>query len=199
MVSQNNQGFTLMETMVYVLIFVLFIIVAANFVIFGFRSTNFGFEQDSAVQQARQVIKYFSKEVRDAYQAETGDYLLDVVNPQELSFYCDYDGDGRIEKIRYFLDNTVLKKGVIEPSGDPVEYNASAETISEIARYINNQTEPIFTYYDTDNNLIADPPGHKTAIRLIHMSLKINVTPQRAPNDYYVEADVQIRNLKDNL
>ncbi len=202
--KQNNSlfasdGFTLTETMAYILIFVFFIMAAANFVIYGFRATSFGFEQDSAVQQARQVVNSFIKEIRDAYQAETGEYLLDEVNPQELSFYCDYDYDGRIEKIRYFLDGTILKKGVIEPTGDPVEYNPANETVTEIARYVNNQTEAVFTYYDTDNNLIADPPGHKTAIRLIHMSLKINVTPEKAPNDYYVTTDVQIRNLKDNL
>ena len=36
-------------------------------------------------------------------------------------------------------------------------------------------------------------------VRLINVILKINVTPLVAPNDYYVETDIQLRNLKDNL
>jgi hypothetical protein len=60
---------------------------------------------------------------------------------------------------------------------------------------MNNQEDTIFTYYDSDHseaNIIND-------IRLVNIQLKINVTPNIAPNDYWARTDIQLRNLKDNL
>ena len=64
-----------------------------------------------------------------------------------------------------------------------------------IAQYMNNQDEPVFIYYDNNRAETADIDS----IRLINIQLRINVTPWRMPNDYYVETDVHLRNLKDNL
>lgn len=169
-----------------------------NFVIQGYKANLFGKEQDLAVQNGRKATEQVSEEIREAVQSDRGDYILDVVGEQNLSFYSNIDSDANVEKVRYFLDNTIFKKGIIEPSGDPISYSG-AEAITDISQYINNQTESIFTYYDTDNNIIADPTTNKNDIRLIHISLKINVTPEIAPQDYYVKMETQIRNLKDNL
>ena len=91
------------------------------------------------------------------------------------------------------------ERGVIKPSGDPLEYVVGDEIVNEVAEYVENQTLPIFSYYDKNNNLIADPNSDKSDIRLVQILLKINVTPERAPNDYDVTMDVMLRNLKDNL
>src|SRR3989339_105358 len=57
------------------------------------------------------------------------------------------------------------------------------------------EAENLFTYYDSNNATSTSI----NSIRLIKTSIKINVTPGIAPNDYYVETSVQLRNLKDNL
>ena len=196
----RKSGFTLVEIVVVIMLLGFAVSLFANFVVQGYRANLFGKEQDLAVQNGRKAAEQVTEEIREATQSDRGDYILDVVGDQNLSFYSNIDNDTDVEKVRYFLDGatSTFKKGVIEPSGDPIVYTGT-ELIVNVSQYINNQAEAIFTYYDTDNNIIADPTTNKNDIRLIHISLKINVTPKIAPQDYYVEMDAQIRNLKDNL
>jgi type II secretory pathway pseudopilin PulG len=195
----DNKGFTLIEAVFILVIAVMVIYVSSTFIVRGFRSSAFAEEQNIAIRNARKINQLMVNEIREGIRSEAGDYILDTTDPQELTFYGDIDKDSNVEKIRYFLDNSILKRGVTKPSGAPIEYVALDEVITEVAYYINNQSEPIFTYHDRNNIIIADPPSNKTRVRLISISLKINVTPTIAPNDYYVEMDAQLRNLKDNL
>ena len=188
-----------MEVVFIMVITVMVVYVTSTFIVRGFRSSVFAEEQNIAIRNARKINQLMVNEIREGIRSEAGDYILDTTDPQEFIFYGDIDKDSNVEKIRYFLDNSVLKRGVTKPSGSPVEYVALDEVITEVAYYVNNQSEPIFTYYDRNNTLISDPPSGKTRVKLINISLKINVTPTVAPNDYYVEMDAQLRNLKDNL
>jgi hypothetical protein len=197
--NRDNKGFTLMEVVFIMVITVMVVYVTSTFIVRGFRSSVFAEEQNIAIRNARKINQLMVNEIREGIRSEAGDYILDTTDPQEFIFYGDIDKDSNVEKIRYFLDNSVLKRGVTKPSGSPVEYVALDEVITEVAYYVNNQSEPIFTYYDRNNTLISDPPSGKTRVKLINISLKINVTPTVAPNDYYVEMDAQLRNLKDNL
>ena len=192
-------GFSLIEIMVVMGIFSIFIIMSADFIIQGFRSSAFIYEQDLAVQNARKAQDIMVKEIRKANRAENGEYLLDTVLPQTFTFYSDVDSDGLTEKIRYFLDNNNLKKGLIHATGSPIGYPAENEAVSILSNYVNNQAKPIFLYYDKNNLPIANPTSDKQSIRLIEILAEINVTPATAPKNFNVEVNVQIRNLKDNL
>ena len=196
---KNKKGFTLVELMVSIGIFLILIAISTDYIITGLKSSRINEEQEEAVKNAKNATEVITKEIREARQSERGDYLLNVVNPQEISFYSDVDNDIITEKVRYFISNRVLVRGVIEPSGVPLEYNIANEATSSVANYINNNTQAMFTYYDTNNNLIADPTTNKTLIRLIKLLVIVNVNPLVLPGDYNLETDVQIRNLKDNL
>lgn len=196
-IIKNKRGFSLLEILFTISIVVMAGFLVADFVIQGFQATLFGQEQNMATQNARKVSRLVVNELREATQSEGGDYSLDTVLPQTLIFYSDIDKDNSIEKVRYFLDGSILKRGVINPSSGL--YPAEDEVITDEIEYMNNKLEPVFTYYNKNNVLIADPTTNKTSIRLIHISLKINVTPTQEPNDIYVDMDVQLRNLKDNL
>lgn len=197
--ASNLTGFSLIEIMVVMGISSVLIFMSADFIIQGFRSSAFIYEQNMAVQNARRAQDIMVKEIRKINRAENGEYLLDTVLPQTFTFYSDVDSDGLTEKVRYFLDNSNLKKGLTHATGSPIGYPAENEKVSILSNYINNQTNPIFSYYDKNNLLIANPTSNKQGVRLIEISAKINVAPERAPKDFNVEADVQIRNLKDNL
>lgn len=194
-----KNGFTLLEITVVISIFLIMTVIGSDFVIRGFKSITFAYEMEEAVKNARNVINFIIKEVRKANTSDCGDYLLDQVNPQLFSFYSDIDADGYSEKVRYFLENRQFKKGIIKPTGSPLAYVSGNEVVTVTANYINNQAEPIFYYYDTNNNIIANPSAGKQSIRMVRISLKINVTPAIAPSDYYVDTYIQIRNLKNNL
>lgn len=190
---KSLNGFSLIEIMIALSIFAFLIVIGNRFIIQGFRSITFTSEQETAVSNARRAMGIMIKEMRGANSSEYGAYALSAVEDQNYIYYSDIDKDGETEKVGYSLNDTVLEKIVIEP-GELKDYSGVGIT-STIANYINNKTDPIFTYYDSDYNatsIIND-------IRLINIKLKINVTPERIPQNYCAESDVQLRNLKDNL
>ena len=191
--NSKNRGFTLLETIVAISILVTVTIIAAEFIIRGFKSTTFEAEQETAVQNARYGVEIMVKEIRGANNSERGDYPLSVIEEDNLIYYSDINDDGYMEKVRYFLDGFLLKK-VVTPPGDDNNYDTAGATTT-ISRYVTNQSERVFTYYDSNYAETDDI----NSVRLVNINLKINVTPERAPNDYNVETDVHLRNLKDNL
>ncbi len=167
--------------------------ISTDFLSRAFRSSRFISEQDQAVTNARRAINIIKKEIRGANSSDRGDYPLNSINNDELIFFSDINSDNITDKVRYYVDGTNLIKEVTQP-GVLSDYSGTPES-QIISQFMNNAEEDIFVYYDRDYNetsLINE-------VRLIKIILKINVTPNISPNDYYVETDVTLRNLKDNL
>ncbi len=90
---------------------------------------------------------------------------------------------------------TELKKGVIEPTGTPVQYPSAQEKISLLTSYVRN-SPPIFEYFDANGNKITEIPARLIDTKLMKVYLVINVYPNRPPNEFGLESSVQLRNLK---
>ena len=95
---------------------------------------------------------------------------------------------------------TEFKKGVIEPTGSPVEYPQDQEKISVLTSYVRN-TPPIFEYFYFDENenqlkKIEDYPARLKDTKMMKVFLVVNVDPNRPPNEFELESFVQLRNLK---
>jgi len=192
-ITKNNSGFTLIELLVVIVIIGLISSMVLSFVTTTFKATRFESEQAEAVKQARDSMDIMKKEIRGANSSAQGDYTLSIINSDEFQFYSDINNDQIYEKVHYFVDNTEIIKEVTNPGALNNYSGTSTQTV--IARYINNQSEPVFTYFDSNHSETATIND----IRLINIRLKINVTPQIAPADIYVETDVTFRNLKSNL
>lgn len=189
----NKNGFSLIEVLIAVLIASVLMMIVNRFIIQSYKSITFASEQEKAIGSARDAINIMVKEIRSANSSEQGAYALLVTEEQNFIYYSDVDSDGETEKIRYFLEDNELKKVVTEP-GILMNYSGTSAT-STIADYMNNQEEIIFTYYDVDYLEVSTIND----IRLVNIQLKINVTPEIVPNDYWARTDVHLRNLKDNL
>jgi len=185
-------------------IFSLAMTLLVSFVIYVYRAYGYNFEQISAINEARKGIEKMVKEIREARYGADGSFPIAEAGDFQFIFYSDIDKDNQVERVRYFLDGTDLKKGVVDPSGDPPQYILSGEVISILSVYVRNGAIPVFTYYngdwpiDTLNNPLPTLT-RLTDTKLMHVYLKINVDPQRPPTDFELESDVQIRNLKTNL
>lgn len=94
----------------------------------------------------------------------------------------------------------VFKKGVIQPTGWPIRYLSENEEFFIISENIQNETRgiPVFTYYDGGQNFLS-PADRMEKTTLMRLQLIINIDPGRPPEDFILESDVQIRNLKTNL
>lgn len=189
----KKSGFTLVEVLITISIMAIIGSIVLSFIVMGFKSTRFESEQSIAVETARDSINTMIKEIRGANSSELGDYPISLIDDYEFTYYTDIDEDGETEKIRYYLDSLELIKEIIEP-GALKDYTGPPASTT-IAQYVNNQEESIFIYYDSANN----ETGAINEVRMIKIILKINVTPEIAPNDIYVETNVSLRNLKSNL
>ncbi len=200
----KKTGFTLVETLVALTIFSLALAALLTFFFQGLRFQTFATEQQQQVEYARRSAQTMVKELRDAAPGDDGSYILNRAEDQEIIFFSNIDGDAAIERVRYFLDGTIFKKGVVEPSGIPIVYDPATESITTIAEYVRNGATPIFVYYNGDypGDMIHNPlptPTRLTETKLLNFYLRINVNENQAPNETEVVTEVQIRNLKNNL
>lgn len=175
-----------------------------SFVIYVYRSYGYNFEQIAAINEARKGIETMVREIREAQYGEDGSYPLEEAGNSQFIFYSDVDKDASVERVRYFLDGTDFKKGVVEPSGDPPQYILEDEVVKILSIYVRNESTPIFAYYNGDwpLDIINNPLPTLTRLtdtKLMHVYLKINADPNRPPDNFELESDVQIRNLKTNL
>lgn len=327
MFKANKKGFTLIETVVAIFIFVLALGSVVGFIVAAYRTQSYTWEQSIAIDEARRGIETMVKEIREAQTADDGSFPIEKADDKEFIFYSDIDKDGQAERVRYFLgtvssgtqtkdcvtfldggscsvsfsnflsgtletatlkisvegdfgrsneyakiyadgdylgkvcetgcrdcpaswegtktfnvfsqaqDNSIqfiadasarvnnicdweepnhsmkakfefswtetlpgaeheFKKGVIEPTGSPVEYPLDQEKITTLSSYVRN-APPIFRYFDKDGNEITDLPARLVDTKLIEVYLVVNVDPNRPPQDFELKSLVQLRNLKE--
>ncbi len=198
------RGFTIVEIMVALFIFILAIGGINYFIVQNYKNYQYSLEQNLAIEEARNAMGYLVKEIREAKSSDAGDYAIAQATDQSFIFYSDIDQDIAVEKVRYFREGNNFKKGVTEPNGNPLEYNLLNEQLTTITEHLITTSTPIFFYYngnypgDTQNNPLTTP-ADVTEVKLIRIHLIINVDPNRPPPDYLLDTFVQLRNLKDNL
>jgi prepilin-type N-terminal cleavage/methylation domain-containing protein len=99
----NTKGFTLIETLVVIAIFSLLMGAIAGIIVILYRTHGYTFEQSIAIDEARRGIEIMVKEIRVARVGDDGFYAIEKAGDKELIFYSDIDGDGKAERVRYFL------------------------------------------------------------------------------------------------
>lgn len=203
-IHKKQIGFTLIETIIAICLIVFVLMAAFVFIFRLYRAQNYTLAQASAINSARKGIETMVKEIRQAQTGDDGSYIIELADDFEFIFYGDIDKDDAVERIRYFLENSNFKKGVVEPTDQPIEYPLENETISFLSKNVLNGSEPVFTYFNQDypfdlENNPLDTPVRLKETKLMHVYLRINVDPNRPPLDFELESDVQIRNLKKNL
>ncbi|MCX6764921.1 MAG: prepilin-type N-terminal cleavage/methylation domain-containing protein [Candidatus Nealsonbacteria bacterium] len=116
-----EKGFTLLETLIAISIFsIIFGAVAAG-IVFFYSSYGYALNQTLASSDARMSIARMEREIRSAAPSEDGAYILEKAADKELIFYSDIDGDGKTERVRYFLSTinsgTQSKECVVSSQG----------------------------------------------------------------------------------
>ena len=203
--SKKQKGFSLIEVIFVISIFTLALIAITAFVLNTYRIYKYNFEQASAINEARRGIELMIKEIREAQYGNDGSYPLKEAGDFQFIFYSDIDKDEEVERVRYFLSGTDFKKGVVEPSGDPAQYVLADEVIFVISSYVRNSGSfNVFTYYNGDwpGDTVNNPLPTLTRLtdtKLMHVYLIVNIDPNRPPDNFELESDTQIRNLKTNL
>jgi prepilin-type N-terminal cleavage/methylation domain-containing protein len=192
-----TRAFTIIETLVVIAVFALAFGAAWAFIALGYKTQGYAWQQSLAIREAQRGVESMVQDIRKAEGGEDGSYIIETAEDFQFIFFSDIDRDGKAERVRYFVDGTDFNKGIIEPAGFPAAYNPADEQISTLSDNVRN-TPPIFRYFDGDNQELP-APARLSDTKLMRVQLVVNVNPNRSPQDFVLESDVQIRNLKTNL
>lgn len=198
----SRLGFTLLETVITVALFVGLALVAGRLGCDLWVNRALVENSLTAETEARSAVKNLVAELRGATAGDNGAYTLVLASSTAITFFSDVDGDGHKEEIRYFVSGTDLKRGLIKPSANV--YLTANEKIITVAHNL-SATSSLFSYYDNDDdNWLASStplvwPFDLSLVRLVKLSLSLQPDPNRPFGDREFESAVTIRSLKDNL
>lgn len=199
----KRKGFTLGELLISIFIFSILVVTVSTFQKDIFMLNRVISNNLSAQLELRRITKVMVSELRKASPSSVGSYPISLANQSELTFYSDISGDGLKERIRYFLNDGKLKKGITSPSGNPLVYPVSdGNVVILMSDVVSSSTLPIFQYYSNSYNGNSSPmsyPISVTDIRLIKITVIIDKDPNLPPKEIIGTSQVNLRNLKDNL
>jgi len=198
-VTPKGGGFTLIETLFGISIFVLIVGALTLFSRNVWTYNSFISSGLINTDNNRQILKTMVSEIRTASGADTGAYVISQATSSSLVFYSNIDNDILKEKVRYFITGTTLQRGVIKPTGSPLTYNPANEKISILTP---NVTNIAFSYYDKNYDGFTSPlsfPINISSVRLVKITITVDKDPNNPPAPTTFSTQVSIRNLKDNL
>ena len=196
--SRSARGFTLLE-----LLIAMAILGGITFFVglFGSDTVKYTVRFNSSLlaqQEIQQTLQVMLPEIRSASQSNTGAYPIETATATTTTFYSDIDLDGKFERVRYFLIGGLFQKGVIKPTGTPLAYVTSTETIYELVH--NMVGSQVFSYYDisaTSSISTALPfPVDVLKVKMIRIALVANQGTSSTGSIVGVENQATIRNLR---
>lgn len=200
--NSNSRGFSMLEMIVVIGLFILFAGTIAELLIWGNHGKDVVFEQLSKQNDGRLASQNFLNDLRRASYSSIGAYPIELAAPNQIIFYSNVDVDSWKERVRYFVSTTTLRRGLTKPTGTPLTYNINNEEIVDIAYDLNNTTT-IFYYYDqnydgVNNTSTMSFPIDIAKIRMVGIKLWLDLHPNVSPAPLYIEGKTEIRNLKSN-
>jgi hypothetical protein len=109
-----------------------------------------------------------------------------------------------MERIRYFVQEDIFKKGVTKPTGTLLySYSSSTEQVTELAHNLKTPIETIFTYYgetynDADDFSVLNYPIILPDVRMVGITLQLKQNSTLNAPVFEVQTKVLVRNLKAN-
>lgn len=206
MITKNHKknvraGFTAVEILFVVSITVLVVGVMTMFARNTWIYNSFLGSSLNSLNAGRQTLKTMVAEIRTASSGNDGSYPVAIATATSLTIYSDIypNGTNVKEKVRYFLEGTNLKRGVVTPTGSPLSYTGT-EVITTLIPNVTNTT--IFNYYDKNydgTTASLSSPVNIPSVRLVKITVIVDDNPNKAPGPITLSSQVTLRNIKDNL
>ncbi len=194
--KKTQSGYTLIEMLVVVAILLIIVPVLFASINSLYKTHARTLSRAFALVGTTNGVKEITRDVRAASYAENGAVPLVSIATSSLTMYTDTDYDGKVERVRYYLDDTTVWKGIIEPTATS-SYPESTETITELTdSIINNETNtPLFKYYTSTSTEITDT-SKILNIRRVAVTLIGSYKFSSTKSEIKIESSTSIRNLK---
>lgn len=195
--QKSTLGFSLVEIILAITIGSLLTFILGDLIVRGYKTYAITADQTTQVAIARRTQDTMVKELREAIVGDNGDYPLVTAEANQLTFYSDIDRDAMRERVRYWREEKLVKRGATEPTGAPAEYRDADETMRTIAQYLDGAS-PLFRYYDATGRELT-PPLDVTAVAQVRITFTIDAAPGKLPRGTEVITTVQLRNVQASL
>jgi hypothetical protein len=213
---KTYKGITFVEMIVTIAVTSIIMLGASLFFVNLWTAHHFTYKTGIASFVASKAVGDAVNNMRKAQQAENGSFPIELADDNEFIFYADVideDGsgdDGEIERVRYFLEDSVFKRGITKPDTSviPANYDLDTEEVRDVAKNVRNDIangEYVFEYYDIDGEIYKydDIEGKAletvavpSQIRMVKILLYINPEPIfRSPDNVKIQSFAVIRNL----
>lgn len=192
------RGFTIIETLVVIVVTGIVGVALMSMITNFYKSNAYLLQQSTAIDSAHRGLRVSFENLRQASYGEDGSYPLQTAATSSITFYSDVDNDGTVEKIRLYLLNGSLYRGVTDPSSSvPPSYTGQTERVTTIANYVRNSTStPLFTFYDVDGVLMSSSSIDVSQVASISISVSVDLNPNRAPDILTFKETATLRNLR---
>lgn len=198
---KDEKGMTLVEMLIGIVVLVMLLGLISALILRAFYINRFTLEQGLNAAEVQKTVRVFTRNLREATQADDGAYMIQSADDFELTFFANIDSDDAVERLHYYLEDHQLKLGITEPSGFPVSYPAGDTEVRIIGNgIVNTGSQPVFYYYnkdypvDTINNPLSTPPTLQE-IGLVKLDIYVNVNTTQVPNSTHMETFVRPRNI----
>ena len=203
-IYEKRKGMTLVEMMVAIAIMVLAMGGFTLLFIRSLQTNSFTIEEGVTSMQTSRTVESITNDLRRVRQGDNGDFPIVSASAFDLKVYVNIDSDAATERVHYFMDGNLLKRGIAKSiAGTPVTYHDYDDSVSTIATYVvNASSEPLFSFYnknypgDTANNPLSGTIS-LSDVRLIRVWIRMNIDPIKAPNNINIESFAELRNLTD--
>lgn len=200
----KQDGFTLIEIIVAI---ALFTIIVTGMVALWSNMFTVNRQQGDLLSdqdQTRKLTFRLMTELRNAQASNTGSYALAEASNQQLTFYSNIDGGNDIERLRYYVQNGRLMRGVVKPTGSPLTYNFGTETSTIVQNNLANGANAIFYYYNGSYDGVTDNPLSQpvsvASVRAVRASVQVFLRAGVTNTNSYTSTAIgTIRSLKTNL
>jgi prepilin-type N-terminal cleavage/methylation domain-containing protein len=199
----NQYGFTLIEMVISIAMFSLIALGVIALVSSVLVDSSKQSRSLANSDQSRKLSFQIMKELRNAINANNGAYPLAVADNQQLTFFSNIDGGVEIERVRYYVSNGKVYRGIIKPTGNPLTYVTGNESSKVVQDDFANGAAPLFYYYpDTYDGTTGSPlvqPVNISQINFIKINLQVYTRTAGSSTDFYtVTAGSAVRSLKTN-
>lgn len=198
-IVQDKRGLTIIEMIVAISIMVILSGAISIFVIRSFYVNRHVIEQGLNLSTLHSSLRNFSADLREARQAEDGNYLFDNCEEYSISFYADHDNDSVVEKLTYSLISNQLQLEIVEPdlTQNPPSYADGTSLVRIIGIGVVNETltTPLFYYYKEDEEVPLEGEFDSNDVKLVRIRVYANVDIDKAPDAMMLETMVRPRNI----
>lgn len=153
-----------------------------------------------AREEGSLALKFISRDIREISPPDEDTTIL-YANHNEVIFLANVDSDSQPERLHYFYQPpNSLVRGVAETTSTapPYQFSEEEKTTTLTTHCQNSLSKPIFTYLasttETLNNLPLSSDDLKR-IKMIKVSILVDVDPSRPPEAWQSQVIVTPRNL----